>query len=245
MPISQDAYHNLERQFEAQVDKDRIHNIERVVEGWGIYLPNKEPHDQVDYIIVGMEPSFGWAKDIGDAEKQIGDGFRNWGWSEKTQSWKWPNAADPLFLFILSIEQFLCAKEETYHLTDLTKGAMPVTVAALDRESRYEDWYPLLLKEIEIVGKPGAPVIAIGRKVEEFLRKKGMEEETNRKLYSVMHYSFQASASWKTMEAQYPKLYEEFCNDVLSNLPWSNALSEAKRQLVFPYNVQFGKIRGE
>ena len=122
---------------------------------------------------------------------------------------------------------------------------MPVTVAALDRERRYKDWYPLLLKEIEIVGKPGAPVIAIGRKVEEFLRKKGMEEETNRKLYSVLHYSFQASASWKMMEAQYPKLYEEFCKGVLSDLPWSNALSEAKRQLVFTYHVQSGKIRGE
>lgn len=192
-----------------------------------------------------MEPSFGWAKDIGDAEKQIGDGFRNWGWSEKTQSWKWPNAADPLFLFILSIEQFLCAKEETYHLTDLTKGAMPVTVAALDRERRYRDWYSLLKMEIEIVGKLSAPVIAFGQQVEEFLRKMGFEEETKRKLHRVLHYSPQASASWKRMAAQYPKLYEEFCNDVLSKPPWSNALSEAKRQLVFTYQVQFGKIRGE
>ena len=45
-----------------------------------------------------------------------------------------------------------------------------MSVAALDRDRRYEEWYPLLLEEIAIVGKPGGPVIAIGKKVGTFLR---------------------------------------------------------------------------
>ena len=55
---------------------------------------------------------------------------------------------------------------------------MPVAAAALDRERRYEEWYPFLLDEIAIVGKPGAPVIAIGRYVEKFLGQQGLREKT-------------------------------------------------------------------
>ena len=109
-----------------------------------------------------MEPSFGWADSIEHAERKIAEGARNFGRSG--------NESDPVSLFILSIERFLCQQGRTYHLTDVSKGAMPVTVAALDRDRRYEEWYPLLLEEIEIVGKPSAPVIAIGKKVEAFLQ---------------------------------------------------------------------------
>ncbi len=249
MPFDLEAYHNLERQFENQVDRDRAHIIEEVVKGWGVYFPNKEPHEQVDYIIVGMEPSFNWAGGIELAEQKIADGDRNFAWSERTQSWNFRSDTEGLALFLFSIKRFLCAQGETFHLTDLAKGAMPVTVAAIDRERRYEDWYHLFLKEIEIVGKPGAPVIATGKQVEGFLRRKGLEETTHRKLHSVMHYSFQASASWKAMAKQYRdrhmSSYEKFGNDVLSDLPWNDAPSDAKQDLLFTYYVQFGEIRGE
>ena len=245
MPFDLEAYHNLERQFKDQVERDRVHIIEQVVEGWGVYFPNKKPQGQVDYIIVGMEPSFNWAGDIKHAERKIADGERNFGWSECTQSWNFTRETDVLAILLFSIERFLCAHGETFHLTDIAKGAMPVTVAALDRDRRYDDWYPLLLEEIKIVSKPGAPVIAIGRIVENFLRKKNLEEETNRKLHSVLHYSLQASASWKELANRDREGYERFCSDVLSNLSFYDALSEAKRELLFTYKVQFGKIRGE
>ena len=161
MPLDKTAYHNLERLFRAQVEKDKAHAIERVVQGWGVYLPCEEPKNHVDYIIVGMEPSFGWAESIEHAEKKIAEGFRNFGRPD--------NDRESLALFMISIARFLCQAGETYHLTDVSKGAMPVTVAALDRDRRYEEWYPLLLEEIAIVGKPGAPVIAIGKYVETFL----------------------------------------------------------------------------
>ena len=189
MPLDKTAYHNLERLFRAQVEKDKAHAIERVVQGWGVYLPCEEPKNQVDYIIVGMEPSFGWAESIEHAEKKIAEGFRNFGRPD--------NDRESLALFMISIARFLCQAGETYHLTDVSKGAMPVTVAALDRDRRYEEWYPLLLEEIAIVGKPGAPVIAIGKKVETFLQKRDLKGKTGRPLYAVPHYSMQASATWK------------------------------------------------
>ena len=158
MPLDTTSYHNLERLFGDQVDRDKAHAIERVVQGCGVYLPSKEPEDQVDYFIVGMEPSFAWADNIEDAAKKIAGGLRNFCMPE--------DDSQPLALFMLSIEGFLCQAGETYHLTDVSKGAMPVTVAALDRDRRYKEWYPLLLKEIAIVARPRAPIIAVGKQVQ-------------------------------------------------------------------------------
>ena len=235
MPIDNTAYHNLEQLFRAQVEKDKAHAIERVVQGWGVYLPCAEPKSQVDYIFVGMEPSFGWANSIEHAEKKIEEGMRNFARPN--------NDTDPLELFILSIKRFLCQQGETYHLTDVSKGAMPVTVAALDRDRRYEEWYPLLLEEIQIVGKTGTPVIAIGRKVEEFLKKRDFEGETNRPLHAVQHYSLQASAYFKREAEKDPEGFEAFKKSEFSeSIRWAPDLSPAKRRLIFAYKKQFERI---
>ena len=109
--------------------------MEVVTQSGGIYLPCREPISQVEYIIVGMEPSFNWADSIEDAEKKIAGGFRNFD-SPK-------DAKHRLALFRRSIERYLLRPDETYHLTDLSKGAMPTVVANLDRERRWEEWYPL------------------------------------------------------------------------------------------------------
>ncbi len=173
MPIDKTAYRNLEQLFRDQVEKDGA------ARAGGVYLPFKEPESQVDYIFVGMEPSFGrWATSIEEAKKKIARGFRNGAPARFTRS----------------IKRFLCQPGETYHLTDVSKGAMPVKAAALNRERRYKEWYPLLLKEIEIVGKPGAPVIAIGKDVENFLKQRDLK---GRPFYAVPHYSYQNGRLFK------------------------------------------------
>ena len=238
MPLDKTAYHNLERLFRAQVEKDKAHAIERVVQGWGVYLPCEEPRNQVDYIIVGMEPSFGWAESIEHAENKIAEGFRNFGRPD--------NDRESLALFMISIARFLCQAGETYHLTDVSKGAMPVTVAALDRDRRYEEWYPLLLEEIAIVGKPGAPVIAIGKKVETFLQQRDLKGKTGRPLYAVPHYSMQASASWKAEAGRDPEGLEAFTNTEFDEgMYWPADLSLAKKQLVFTCKKHFEAIRAD
>ena len=168
MTFDRSAYENLERRFRAQVDRDKAHAIERVVQGWGVYLPRMEPTSQVDYILVGgMEPSFNWARNVEEGEERVGNGTaQNYG-ELPTQR------KDPLTLLILAMKRYLCRPGETYHMTDVSKGAMPGTVAALDADRRYGEWYPLLLEEIAIVGKPGGPVIAIGGKVRKFLHRRG------------------------------------------------------------------------
>ena len=217
MSFDRTAYRALEQLFRDQVEQDRPY-----AEGWGVYLPNEEPKSSVDYILVGMEPSFQWAKTIEDAEKKIAGGFRNGAPARFTQS----------------IERFLCQPGQTYHLTDISKGAMPVKAAALNRELRYEGWFLLLLEEIEIVGKPGAPVIAIGKKVEAYLQRRDLTSITGRPLYRVPHYSYLASAYFKGEAEKDPEGFEAFRkSEYGGNSPI------AKERQVFVYKGRFEEIR--
>jgi len=230
------AYRDLEDLFRAQVIKDRTHAIERVVQGWGVYLPCVEPKNQVDYVIVGMEPSFGWASSIEDAEKKVRKGQRNFCRPD--------DDGEPLAIFMHSVDRFLCKKGEKYHLTDVSKGAMPGAVAGLDRARRYEEWYPLLLKEIEIVGKCGAPIIAIGRDVDNFLKRRDIEGETGRPLHTVPHYSPQAGAHFKGEAEKDRQGFEAFKKSEFGEGScWQQDLSLAKKRMVFVYKKQFEKIQ--
>ena len=236
IPIDKAAYYNLEQRFRAQVDRDRVHAIERVVEGWGVYLPCAEPTNQVDYLFVAMEPSFNWAGSIEAAEKKIENGFRNFAGPY--------NPSSTLALFICSIKRFLCRSGESYHLTDVSKGAMPGYVADIDRDRRYEDWFPLLLEEIEIVSKPGTPVIAIGREVERFLRRSDLKGKTGRPSFFVPHYSMQAAGYFRREAEKDPKGFEEFeKTEFGAGTRWPTDLSLAKKRLVFSYKKRFGQFR--
>ena len=122
---------------------------------------------------------------------------------------------------------------------------MTVAGAAADRQKRYEAWYPLLLKELELVGKPGAPVIAVGRVVENFLKKKGLEKSSGRQLHHVLHYSPVASRYRKMEALRHPDLYSEFGSEPFLDQQsiQDSGMSCSHKQLLFTYKVQFGAIR--
>ena len=98
----------------------------------------------------------GWAKDLTEARRKIGEGFRNFGSSPKD---------DVLHYCIF---EFLCERKSTYYLTDLAKGAMETTSLAAGNLEKYDLWYPLLEKELGLVAKPDAKIISIGGKVGSF-----------------------------------------------------------------------------
>ena len=85
------------------------------MKGWGVYLPSVEPESWVDYVIVGMEPSFGWANSIEDAQKKIQKGFRNFALSGRKLSGK---ESDTLSLLLLSIDRYLLQPGQTCHMTE-------------------------------------------------------------------------------------------------------------------------------
>ena len=92
-----------------------------------IYVPNIVPDSTVDYIFVCMEPTLGeWAMTRDEAEIRLGEGFTNFLDGYNTM------------LLHYAIKLYLCKINESYHLTDLSKGAMMVGHAAINRKERYK-----------------------------------------------------------------------------------------------------------
>jgi len=115
-----------------------------------VFLPNPEPLGPVEYVFVCMEPSLGrWARSPDEAKAEVEAGFRNFVFSVED------------FILHFCIRQYLCEPTERYHITDLSKGAMLVERARIERSPRYDRWYGLLVEEPDLVAKPGAGIFAV------------------------------------------------------------------------------------
>lgn len=249
MSIS-DAYRQLESEFQGQIDDDWKIAVESLPKA-GVYLPNLMPDSPVDYVLIGAEPSGTWGSK--EATESIENGFKNFHGS-------WGD-----FILHYSIREFLLESGQTYHLTDLSKGAMPTTLAKIGGPDRYDRWFPLLKKELEIVAKPDARVIAIGKSTRDFLSKKGLNGFSGD---TIVHYSQQAAGSWKVMAESYKEHFNQFSAtvepahvkrtirnilqeaemkhfeaEILKRLDVDNRLTDSRRQLMFTYKVQFAEIR--
>jgi hypothetical protein len=150
------------------------------------FLPNFRPGGPVDYVLICMEPSLGrWAKTPEVARERVAKGFRNFTWSIED------------FILHTAVRRYLCGPGQTYHLTDVAKGAMLVKRAQVDRPARYARWYGLLEQEIEAVAKPTAKFFAVGQAVDKELRRLRFA----RSWALLIHYSGQAARARKTAVA--------------------------------------------
>lgn len=243
-----DDYEALEGEFKCQVEKD---NKELGIKS--LFLPNIRPEGPVDFVLIAQEPSLGgggWDK----GDEKIRQGDRNFSGSFED------------FILHFCIREYLCQGGKSYHLTDLAKGAMAVKVAESQRQDRYDRWYPLLLRELQVVAKPGARIISIGRKVERFLKKKNLPRHTG----EIPHYSRTANKHWgksiKGREGDYRKfcaavkqeyielVADEVLKEVgvvaalkeekLKRLKSGSGLTESRKKLMFDYKVDFEGMRG-
>ena len=223
------AYAELEDAFRRRVVMDE--------KRWGIdsvYLPTVVPSGPVDYVLVAMEPSMG-GKSKDEVQKQVDDGLRNF--CNSTED----------FILHFCARNHLCRSGETYHVTDLAKGTMPTKVKAAGNAGKYEDWYLLFEKELELITKPGARIISIGNPVGQFLSRKGLHGHVG----TILHYSPQAARYRGRAIVGREAEYEQFASS-LHELPkgsgWSEPkeaipLSESRKQLVFNYKVSFEHLR--
>ena len=237
MVIDMAKYRELENRFKEQVEADRAALLESVEKKYGPYIPSVKVTEQVDYVLVAMEPNIKGAENTEAVERLVAKGLRGFQPSDPSE---------PLALFKDSVEHYLCRDGETYWLTDLSKGAIPPDMAAVNRTERYEAWYPLLLDEIALMGKPGCPVIAIGGLVWDFLKKHDIERKTCRPLYRVVHYSFQASGAFRAIADEDADGFERFVKEELENSDlWPANLSVTRRRMLFAYRKWFEEIRDE
>lgn len=233
---------DLERRFSSLAERDG-----------SVYLPNFMPTGPVDYVLIGMEPSLGaWGPRPAEARAKIAAGFRNFMWSLED------------FILHTSARQYLCEPGQTYHLTDISKGAMLVERANLDRAARYARWFPLLVQEIELVAKPHAKVIPVGKAVAQNLWALGFA----RALDPILHYSGQAGRARRAAVAGQEAAFRVFAssvtlpsvltaasltlreNDVPAGLIDSTLsrlrhaeLTESRMRLLFTYKVALEAIR--
>ena len=208
----EDEYEALEEEFRRQVESDNGHFEP---ETKSVYLPNIRPEGPVDFVFVGMEPSLGgWAWDTTEksamqmAEGKIRQGFKNFALTLED------------FIFHHCIREYLCERDRTYYITDLSKGAMLTKLADDKRKERYEKWFPLLERELNLVAKeiPASgrrtQVIAVGKsQVGKFLSKKQLP---NCVCYAgaILHYSKVANVYRGTQKKMYPEQYSEFALSV-------------------------------
>ncbi len=246
-----EKYQELESRFKHQVEKDN--------EFWeSVYLPNAIiPDKEVDYVLIGMEPSLGrWTE---KTQRRLSQGSKNFAYSIED------------FILHYCIQHYLCSETETYYITDLSKGAMLSKEAGKGRTKRYKSWYKLLKDEIKLVSNKAAKVIAISKpKVYDFLKKSKFGEETGRELFHIPHYSSQNSWYWdKEIRGQESelnkfiasaqvtideirkvadcildqcKMEDDLRGEIYARLP--KQLTESKKKLVFTYKTCFKHIKG-
>lgn len=172
-----EEYASLESAFLEQVRLDNS-------ECWphSHLVSNFVPKGQVDFVLIAMEPSLGGGQPHDPATCEwIDSKSKNFAFSIED------------FILHFCIREYLCQGGKTYHLTDLAKGQMSVRQAKQRQRKRWERWYPLLQRELQLVAKRDALVISIGRDVERFLT----DNELPNYIGSIVHFGKAAAKAQK------------------------------------------------
>jgi len=241
------AYRQLESCFKQQVESES-----------SIYLPAISPPGCVDFVLIGMEPSLGhWARTKEEARAKIRLGFKDFAFS----------VGD--FILHYCIRQYLCYDDSTYHITNVSKGAMRTCEADTDRLERYNRWYPLLSEELKIISKETTKIIAIGQAVKRFLDGQGLKDVHK----TILHYSNQAARyrsryvqgrdreqEFQKFKAEVPiivdgilkvvdavieeaRMPEAFVSQSVRNLRKDKKLTPSQEKLIFGYKIDFKGVK--
>lgn len=168
-----------------------------------IFLPNMEPKKPANFIFICMEPSIGrWARTSEVGKRKVDAGFRNF-----TSSFE-------AIIFHFCVQQYLCKTNETYHFTDISKGAMTIESANTDRVDRYKRWHGLLLSELKLVAAPDAKIFAVGKAVAYYLENAGAQSRFPYLFQPIIHYSSLAGKARAEGIIGHEKDFEKFRGSV-------------------------------
>ena len=184
-----ERYENLQSRWR-QLAIDRGHQ----------YLQYLAPRAPVDFVLVGKMTSIG-ERDAGEIPP---GGF--------------PDVPPPGYNLLLSMgdlilnygaHRHLCRPGERYYLTDLGKCAIPPKWAkGKILKSEFTAWYPMLLRELDLVAKPGATVIPVGSATGAFL--KAQPNFPYRLTTPILHWSTAAVSAAKMAASFFPCEWNEY-----------------------------------
>ena len=218
-------------------------------------LRNIRPEGPVDFVLIAMEPSLRHesATRPDDWVNVMNREGRNFSYSLED------------FILHFCASEYLCQGEQTYYITDLSKGAMHVKDAGTERNRRYERWLPLLKDELQVVGKPGETrIVAIGSAATDFLKDKHL----CKRIEGVLHYSARAASRMGRIQ-RWIDAFPEFCQtvsidqimataktvmelgeysnkairDKIRRLENGSGLTESRKTLMFYYRNKFEELR--
>jgi hypothetical protein len=236
----QAAYRALEERMRALAESDG-----------DIFLPNPLPSGPVQHVFICMEPSLG-GRPADEVRSRIQAGSRNFLHSIED------------FILHFAARRYLCGPGERYHITDVSKGAMPTRQAGDGRQDRYDRWHVLLQDEIDLVATPDVNIFAVGKAVADHLERHDFQRPFTR----LLHYSPQA-AYWrdraiegreKAFEAfrdavtlddlittaekvfESTQVPDRFRDETLSQLR-DRQLTPSRKKLIFNYKITFESAR--
>ena len=250
-----ERYEALERKFCERVQAD----FEELGQS-STLLRNIRPEGPVDFVLIAMEPSLGGGK-----SSKRSTCPPDW---EEVRKREKRNFSDSVEDFILHfcIRRYLCRDTETYYVTDLSKGAMPVGKAPTKSNCRYQRWFPLLKEELRLVAKPGKTrIIAIGNDANGFLRRKNLCD----RMEKILHYSGSAAGHRNKAIRRWRCHFPDFRQTVtlhdieetvktvseqagysessvrakLKRIREGSGLTESRKKLIFHYKNRFEELR--
>ena len=204
--------------FQQQYDALQVQWRQSAIEHEHQYLPYLALRGPVDFVLVAKMTSI--------KEQDV----------SKHQPGEYPDVDPPHFNLLLSLgdlslhygaRRHLCKPGETYYITDLSKCARPAKLAKGKIEKQeFEYWYPMLLRELELVAKPTATVIPVGSATGAFLKEKQSDF-----LYPlkepILQWSRAATAAAKMASSFFPEQWREF----LHTTRWEDLLASTREIL--------------
>jgi hypothetical protein len=236
---------NFAFQSEYRSPEDRMRTLAE--EEGDVFVPSPEPEGPVQYVFICMEPSLG-GRSAQELRARIEAGGRNF-----------LNSVEDFILHFCA-RRYLCDSGERYHVTDVSKGAMPVSRAGANRRERYDRWYSLLQEEIDLVCTSDAHCFAVGKSVAEFLserdfpwpftyllhyspqaaraRNKGIESHEDRfaAFRNTISVDDVLGVAEQTLEAS--SVPSRFQDEALSHLK-QRGLTPSQKKLIFNYKIAF------
>ncbi len=211
------AYGDLETRLSAQAEADG-----------DIYLPNPEPEGPVDTVLLAMEPSMGWAhNDADEVRAKISAGIRNFVGPA--------SSLDGPLLLLVCVRRYL---SPSYHITDMSKGAMSGDKAGIGRTERWDRWYPLLLEEVRLVAAPEAKFFAVGGQVARYLERRAFPHHVT----TLLHYSRSANGARASAIRAHEQEFARFKRSV----SMEDLLPIVEQVTMPPYRQQtLARLRGQ
>ncbi len=138
-----------------------------------------------------------------------------------------------------AVHNYLGVAGGSFYFTDLAHGAMKPHSKGANEPAKYERWYPLFEKELGLVAKPDAKIIAVGQTTSVFLTRKWLYGYAGMVAHPARTGLHNAGKEIEAHQERWSLFLERGPNQFPSKV----TKTEAQEKRLFDYMIQFERIR--